>query len=71
LEYSVADVELSTVRADLAKVSEDQVKARELSSKMMEDAEKTAAELRQLEGEVSAAVSLRDELQRQRNDLKV
>ncbi|GAX82234.1 hypothetical protein CEUSTIGMA_g9662.t1 [Chlamydomonas eustigma] len=70
LEYSIADLELNSVRADLAKVSEDQVKARELSSKMMEDAEKAASELKQLEGEVSAAVALKEALQRQRNDLK-
>ena len=52
-------------------VSEDQARAREAASRVTEDAERVACELRALDAEVAAATARRAELQGHSETLKV
>ena len=52
-------------------MSEDQARAREAASRVTEDSERVAGELRALDAEVAAATARRGELQAHRESLKV
>ena len=70
IEYSMVDADLILTRSDMAKLEEEQLKARESTKKVEEEAAKSAAERDEVEKNVSLALAEKTELERQRKQIK-
>jgi structural maintenance of chromosome 3 (chondroitin sulfate proteoglycan 6) len=70
IEYSLVDADLVTTRADMAKLEDEQIKARESSKKVEEEAARAASERDEVEKNVARASAQKLELERQRKQVK-